>query len=168
MVREGEPFQVGVFDGELDCLEAGLTLVRLKFPSMRPLLVSFPCEEQECLRLLFRGIYGLVTYDRYESELPLAVRRLAGGQYWFPARVVKRWMRVGAERRAAGLGLPLTPREREVMEFLFRRFSNREIAGILRISEKTVKFHVGNILDKLHMTSREELSAKWVLDLGLA
>ncbi|MDA2912518.1 response regulator transcription factor [Acidobacteriia bacterium AH_259_A11_L15] len=166
-VGEGERFQVGVFDGELDCLEAGLTFMRLKFPSMRPLLVSSNCDDKECLRWLFRGMCGLLSYDRYEKELPRAVRHLAVGQFWFPARVVHRWMQVDAARRASALCFPLSSREREVMEFLFRRFSNKETAHILGISERTVKFHVGNILEKLHMNSREELSATWVPNLGL-
>jgi DNA-binding CsgD family transcriptional regulator len=57
--------------------------------------------------------------------------------------------------------IPLTDRERQVMELLLRRMSNREIGTILRISERTVKFHVGNILTKLQVTSRRELSALW-------
>lgn len=167
LVGQRERFQVGVLDGELNCLEAGLTMLRLKFRSMKPLLVSLPCDEQQCLRWLFRGAWGLVTYERYERDLPRAVRRLAGGDFWFPAGVVNRWQRVDAARRTSTLQVPVTSREFEVMEFLFRRLSNKEIAGILRISERTVKFHVGNILDKLHMTSREALWADWIPELGL-
>ena len=69
--------------------------------------------------------------------------------------------------RGSALRLALTPREREVMEFLLRRLSNKEIAEILGISERTVKFHVGNILNKLHVNSRQELSAKSVPYFGL-
>ena len=47
------------------------------------------------------------------------------------------------------------------MELLLRRLSNKEIGSILHISERTVKFHVGNILTKLQVTSRRELSAMW-------
>jgi DNA-binding CsgD family transcriptional regulator len=55
--------------------------------------------------------------------------------------------------------LPLTPRELEVMGFLREgHVSNKEIAVCLRISERTVKFHVGNILSKLRLASRQELT----------
>jgi DNA-binding CsgD family transcriptional regulator len=47
------------------------------------------------------------------------------------------------------------------MELLLRRLSNREIAGTLGITERTAKFHVSNVLEKLHMTSRQDLSLKW-------
>ena len=162
VVGEQESFQVGVFDSEPNSAGPVLTLARLKFPSMRPVLVSSPCSENECLRWLFRGVWGLVSYDRYQEELPQAVLQVAEGHLWFPAPVVLRWMKLDDARRASALQLPLTPREREVMEFLLRRFSNKEIAEILNISERTIKFHVGNILSKLHVDSRQELATRWV------
>jgi DNA-binding NarL/FixJ family response regulator len=162
LAGEGNNFAVGVFDGELSSLEATLTVVRLKFPSMRALLLSFPSDEEACLRWAIRGVWGLVPYERYEQDLPRAIRQLAAGQLWFPPAVVTRWMQLDTARRESALRLPLTRREREVMEFLTRRLSNKEIAGILRISERTVKFHVGNILNKLHVSSRQELSAMWL------
>lgn len=164
---EDQPFQVGVFDAESASVEAVLTLARLKFPAMRPVLVAFPCEENECLRWLFRGVWGLVAYDHYAEELPRAVRQVAGGQFWFPSYVILRWMAIDGARRASALRLTLTPRERQVMEFLLRRFSNKEIAEILNISERTVKFHVSNILSKLQVDSREQLAVRWVPRLGL-
>lgn len=158
LVPDGEPFQVGVFDGELPRLDAALTLARFKFPSMRALLLSSDCDEGECLRWLFRGIWGLVPYERYLEDLPAAVRQLARGQLWFSGDVLTHWMRIDSKQRASAFGVPLTPREREVMDFVVRRLSNKEIANVLRISERTVKFHVGNIFGKLRVHSREELA----------
>ena len=166
LVSDDALFQVGVFDGELASLDAMLTMARLKFSSMRPLLLWSSSDENECLRWLFRGVWGLVTYDRYENELPRAVRHLAEGQLWFPAPVVARWMRMDETHPTSALHLPLTPREREVMDFLLRRLSNKEIATILRIKVSTVKFHVGNIFNKLHVTSRQELCTEWVPRFG--
>ncbi|MBI2956919.1 MAG: helix-turn-helix transcriptional regulator [Acidobacteria bacterium] len=77
-------------------------------------------------------------------------------------------MRIDAARRASALRLSLTKRERQVMEFLLRRFSNKEIAEIIGISERTVKFHVSNILTKLQVNSRDELAAKWVPYFGIS
>lgn len=53
----------------------------------------------------------------------------------------------------------LTDREREVLRSASSGASNREIAGALHISENTVKFHMKNILDKLHLRSRAEVVA---------
>lgn len=166
LVSDNTSPRVGVFDSE-PATEAILTLARLRFTSMRPLLLSHPCDENECLRWLFRGICGVVAYDRYEEELPQAVREVAEEELWFPAAVVTRWMRIDVTTRTSALQLPLTQREREVFEYLLRRFSNKEIADILKISERTVKFHVANVLNKLQVTSRHELAARWVPHLRL-
>lgn len=167
LVSNPDAFQVGVFDSGPTAVEAVLTLARLKFPAMRPVLMSFPCNENECLRWLFRGIWGLVAYDRFEKELPRAVRRVAEGKYWFPAPVVKRWNRIGSARRDSALPEPLTGRENQVLDFLLRRFSNKEIADILNISDSTVKFHVAHVLAKLQLTCRHELPAHWAPYTGL-
>jgi DNA-binding NarL/FixJ family response regulator len=50
----------------------------------------------------------------------------------------------------------LSTREFEVLELLARGCKNREIAQALEIEEVTVRFHVGNILDKLEVRSRTE------------
>jgi DNA-binding NarL/FixJ family response regulator len=161
VVSEGENFLVGVFDGQLTDVEAVLNLARLKCPSMRPLLVSNADNENECLRWIFRGVWGLVPYEACQEQLVRAVHHLAEGQLWFPPNVIERWMQMTSPLSAPWEKVPLTQREREVMELLLRRLSNKEIGAILRISERTVKFHVGNILTKLQLTSRYELSAMW-------
>lgn len=56
---------------------------------------------------------------------------------------------------------PLTPREREVAAFLARARTNRQIAGDLFISERTVESHVRSILTKLGCANRTELMARW-------
>ncbi len=53
----------------------------------------------------------------------------------------------------------LTERELEVLRLLSQGASNREIAAALHISENTVKFHIKNILDKLHLRNRAEVVA---------
>ena len=167
LVRKEDPFQVGVFDSESASVEAVLTMARLRFPVMRPLLMAYPLDESECMRWLFRGAWGMVPFDRYERDLPRAVRRLAEGQLWFPAPVVMRWMRISEARRASAYRISLSKREKQVMELLLRRFSNKEIAEIVGVSERTVKFHVSNVLNKLQVNSREELTAKWVPYFGV-
>jgi two-component system, NarL family, response regulator LiaR len=50
----------------------------------------------------------------------------------------------------------LTPREIDVLKAIAEGLSNREIAGRLSISEKTVKNHINNILSKLHLYDRTQ------------
>ena len=60
----------------------------------------------------------------------------------------------------------LTPREREVVVRVARGMTNRQIAGVLVIAERTADVHVSNILSKLSLTSRAQLAA-WVVRHGL-
>lgn len=159
LVAERDQFDIGVFDGGLPSLDAVLKIARLRQPSMRPLLLWAACDENHCLQWILRGIWGLVPYDRYEHELLRAVRQVADGQLWVPPSVVVRWMQIDAERQASDTDSSLTDREREVVTLLERRLSNKEIASLLRITERTTKFHVGNILGKLNLTSRQGLFA---------
>ena len=58
----------------------------------------------------------------------------------------------------------LTPRELEVLELVTGGLRNKEIAARLGITENTAKFHLKNILEKLHAESRAELAARAVRD----
>ncbi len=162
LVSTEQVFQVGIFDGEAVSVEPLLSITRLRVPFMRPLVLCGPCDGNESIRWLFRGAWGVVTYDRYEEDLACAVRQLAEGLLWFPPSVVARWKQMDGAHRASAHHLSLTHREREVLVFLVRRLSNKEIASILKISEPTVKFHVGNILKKLDVSSRHELSVQLI------
>ncbi len=159
VATDGGSIQVGIFDRESSHFEAAMGLGRLKWPAMRALFLSPACDENHCLQWLFRGIWGVVAFDRYQEELPRAVRAVADGRLWFPAPVVRQWMRTESGRRAAAISPFLTKRECEIAEFLLRRLSNKEIAGMLNISDRTVKFHVTNILAKLQLRSRVELNS---------
>ena len=59
----------------------------------------------------------------------------------------------------------LTEREREVLALVAERKSNKEIAQTLSVSERTVEFHMSNILDKLRLSSRVE-AAVWAKEHG--
>lgn len=69
-------------------------------------------------------------------------------------------------RRAAGILTPLTAREREVLERVANGESNREIARKLGLSEHTVKNHLKNILQKLHLDNRVQL-ARYAYESGI-
>ena len=61
----------------------------------------------------------------------------------------------------------LTERERTVLKLIAKGLANKEIAARLLISKRTVEFHVGNILTKLHVSSRVE-AAVWATTYNLA
>ena len=68
--------------------------------------------------------------------------------------------------KAAGPTQPLSDREREVLQYVARGHTYREIGEQLFIAEKTVENHVRNILGKLHLNRRQEL-VRYALEHGI-
>jgi DNA-binding NarL/FixJ family response regulator len=155
----GEPFEVGVFDCASELVDVVLADARRRSPSMHALVLADSIDGNQCLRWLLTGVRGVVTYDQIEAQLTRAIRHLAQDQIWFPAQVALRWMLM--EPGAAPSSLPggLTRRETEIVRLLSSRLSNKEIAGLLNVSERTMKFHATNICSKLRIDSRQELSS---------
>ncbi len=91
------------------------------------------------------------------TELVRAIRAVHRGESAFDPRsagVVVRWMR-GSQRPGAA-ACDITPREREILCLLARGLSNVAIGQRLYISAATVKFHVGNVMQKLGVRRRAE------------
>jgi DNA-binding NarL/FixJ family response regulator len=155
----GEPFEVGIFDCASEFVDVVVADARRCSPSMHALVLADSIDENQCLRWILSGVRGVVTYDQIEAQLTRAIRHLAQDQIWFPAQVALRWMLM--EPGAAPSSLPggLTRRETEIVRLLSSRLSNKEIAGLLNVSERTVKFHATNIYSKLKIGSRQELSS---------
>jgi two-component system NarL family response regulator len=115
---------------------------------------------EEMLRLFYCGIDGFVELHRtWQAELPLAIHSILYGQLWVPPEVLLAFVRQAKSVLDTQLlpGHSLTAREGQVLQLLMRRLTNREIAIALGISERTVKFHVSNILSKLQLEDRRGL-----------
>lgn len=153
-----------VFDGWYlhDQLTELTRLLRVRCPGSKflSLAPAEVCDSAEMLRLLYAGIDGVVRVEgNWQEEILLAIRGIMGGNLWFPRPVVAEYVRntnLLLDKRLRR-DLSLTARETEVLELMIRRFSNKEIAGALRISERTVKYHVSNVLLKLSAENRRSL-----------
>jgi len=110
--------------------------------------------------LFYWGIEGMVIIDEnWKSELPKAVMALLANRLWIPPEILLDFgknMRMLLDRQLLP-GQSLTARESQVLQLLFRRLTNKEIACDLNISERTAKFHVCNLLNKLGLESRKDL-----------
>jgi NarL family two-component system response regulator LiaR len=110
------------------------------------------------MMLLFNwGIDGFVTLQKkWKTELPKAAVALLQGRPWVPSGVLLAFvkqMKALLDRQLLA-GQSLTAREGQVLQLLFRRLTNKEIAHQLNISERTAKFHVSNVLSKLGLENR--------------
>lgn len=89
----------------------------------------------------------------------LAVREVAAGGFWVSRALLSRFVDSAIARRPRFVSAAshLSRREREVHELLMENFSNKEIASRLNMSERTVKFHVSNLLNKHGARRRADL-----------
>ncbi len=118
------------------------------------------CDESEMMLLFNWGIDGFVTlHKKWKTELPKAAVALLRGRPWVPPEVLLAFvkqMKALLDRQLLA-GQSLTAREGQVLQLLFRRLTNKEIAYQLNISERTAKFHVSNVLRKLGIENRRNL-----------
>lgn len=125
-------------------------------------------DDESIFRALDAGARGYLTKDADRHELAAAIRSAAAGQSVLDRTVQQRLVR-GASRtsaaedarvEASGPGLnQLTAREREVLARMAEGLSNREIAGVLFVSESTVKTHINNVFAKLALRDRAQAVA---------
>ncbi|MEV7188387.1 response regulator transcription factor [Kitasatospora sp. NPDC093102] len=126
------------------------------------ILLVRPGDPDRMLDYLRAGARGLVLRDGPESDMVHAVRAVAAGNALISppitAEVVTEMARrlPGPPLHTPPLLHLLTPREQEVLTLIAGGLSNAEMAAELHLSEKTVKFHVSNVLGKLRVRSRAQ------------
>ncbi len=101
------------------------------------------------------GAEGFALKTESPRQTVEAIRQVASGHLVYP-RAAQRWL---AMRRGKPPGHDLSPREWEVLEHVARGLTNAEIAAALTVSENTVRFHLKNIFEKLHVSNRTEAAA---------
>jgi DNA-binding NarL/FixJ family response regulator len=149
---------------ELNGLEAAERLRRER-PEVRIVLLSMHADEAYVGRALGIGASGYVLKSGDATELEQAIRIAArGGSYLSPP--VSRVATAGGLPDGAGK-LPLTPRQREIVQLIAEGNSTREIAGKLHVSVKTVETHRANLMRRLGIHDVPGL-VRYAIRTGLA
>ena len=149
-------------------LQAALELSRRK-PEMRVLILSMHDNEQYFFEALKAGASGYVLKSAANRDLIEACRATMRGEPFIYPPAASALVRDYLDRASRGEVTPtdpLTPREQEVIKQIAEGLSSEEIAGILVISKKTVDRHRANILEKLGMRNRVELT-RYAIKRGL-
>lgn len=132
------------------------------YPEARLIVVAEKFDDAESYSLLQLGAKGLLTYEDSEDQLPRALPLVANGGFWVPRAVLSGFVDSilnGSHNRRPKLdtSADLSRREQEVLSALLENLANKEIASRLNISERTVKFHVSNLLSKFGVRRRADL-----------
>ena len=138
-------------------------------PEMRILILSMHENEQFFFEALKAGASGYILKSVVDRDLVEACRAAMRGEPFIYPAAVKALTKEYLERAREGGRLkedPLTPRESEIVKLIGEGNTSREIAETLVISEKTVERHRANILEKLGMRDRVDIT-RYAIRRGL-
>jgi DNA-binding NarL/FixJ family response regulator len=141
--------------------------IATSMPNTRFLALSVSDAAEDVITLIRAGARGYVTKTISADDLAGAINRVAEGDVVFSPRLAGFVLDAFRDAQVAPSVDPdfdqLTPREREVLRLLARGYAYKEIAAELFISIKTVETHASNVLRKLQLSSRHQLT-RWAAD----
>jgi DNA-binding NarL/FixJ family response regulator len=147
--------------------KAVIESVHATHPDVRFLALSVSDAAEDVIGVIRAGARGYVTKTISGPDLATAVRRVADGDAVFSPRLAGFVLDAFSQRADVQVRDPeldlLTAREREVLRLLARGYAYKEIAAELFISIKTVETHASNVLRKLQLSNRHELT-RWATD----
>jgi two-component system response regulator NreC len=130
-------------------------------PNTAIVILSMHSDEGYVLRALKAGAKGYLLKDSAEGDLIEAIKAVHEGKTFFSPEIskmlVEDYVREIRTRGAEDSYDLLTPREREILQLLAERKSNKEIAAALNLSPYTVETHRRNLQEKLNLHSLAEL-----------
>ncbi|MEO8687539.1 MAG: response regulator transcription factor [Solirubrobacteraceae bacterium] len=138
-------------------------------PDIRLLMLSMHDNEEYLFEALRAGAAGYVLKSAVDRDLVEACRATLRGETFLYPDAVTALVRTHLERSEADGDAafdPLTPRESEVVKLVAEGMTTREIAETLVISPKTVERHRSNVLEKLGMRDRVDLT-RYAIRRGL-
>ena len=145
----------------------GLRVVKECAAVTRIVMLTVSEQERDLLDAVAAGAVGYLVKSTPGPELRAAILRAARGEPVFSAHLAS--LVLGEFRRMAKQSSgenPLSEREREVLQLVARGYPYKEIGERLFISAKTVENHVRNILNKLHLSRKQEL-IRYALEHGI-
>lgn len=134
--------------------------IKARWPSARVVMLTAVQDDETVLESIQAGADGYLTKDRAVEEVVAAVRAARAGETLLPRSVI-----IGIAQRVADAQErhserpaiePLTPRELEVLRALAGGLAMPDICDHLVISRNTLRTHVQNIMNKLHVHSKLE------------
>lgn len=145
---------------KLSGLEA-LARIKAAAPDTRVVMLTISDAGRDVFEAVKLGAHGYVLKNAAPEELFLVLRGVARGEAAISGALAAKILQ-DIEARPAASAAPatrLSERENQVLRLVAQGLTNKDIASNLGIAENTVKNHLRNILDKLHLDNRVQLAA---------
>ena len=137
--------------------------IAAELPDVRVVVLTASEDDADLFEAVKSGAQGYLSKNLEASSLFASLAQVVAGEPAFSPLLARKVLGEFARQASSPPPeeiQPLTEREREVLELLVRGVtSNRELAERLTVSENTVKYHLRNILDKLHLQNRAQVIA---------
>jgi two-component system NarL family response regulator len=136
--------------------------IKRENPHIGVVVLTMYAEEEYIFDLVKAGATGYLLKDADSSQIVKAIRAIADGESLIHPSVASKILNefsllaAGKGRKPGRIEHDLTDREITVLELVAEGKTNKEIANVLELSEKTVKNHVRNIFHKLHVYDRTQ------------
>jgi DNA-binding NarL/FixJ family response regulator len=145
--------------------EALVAAIQARRPESHLLFVAEKFDKASAFGLLHLGAKGLLSYPEARGQLPRALKAVSNGGFWVPRALLSSFvdsiLHGRPKGRRSNWSARLSPREIQVLDLLLDNLSNKEIASKMKIAERTVKFHVSNVLTKFGVHRRADLILLW-------
>lgn len=142
--------------------------IRQEKPTAHILVLTSFAEDDKVFPAIKAGALGYLLKDSSPNELLQAIRETSRGESSLHPTIARKLIReLSQPSNLPPAAEPLTEREVEVLKLVALGLPNQEIAEKLSLSERTVRSHVSNILDKLHLANRTQ-AALYAVREGLA
>jgi DNA-binding NarL/FixJ family response regulator len=175
LANSPETISLALFDLRMPGMEspANLGAVRECYPHLRVAVVSASRRRQDVLMALDAGVHGYIAKSFEPAELVRALQAVISGDIFVPAFLAdlpaagedtrSRTAPASSADPIGAAGLPISPRQRQVLNLLVKGYSNKQIAGELTLGEGTVKVHVAALLRHLGVSNRAAAAATGAL-----
>lgn len=137
--------------------------LKAKLPGTQILMITVYGDGERVFQALQAGASGYLLKRTSPEELVAAIKDVYAGGAPMTSEIARKV--VETFRRPAPatvMGAALTERESEVLTLLAQGYANKEIAARLALSYETVRTHLKNIYEKLHVRSRTEAAARYL------
>lgn len=140
---------------QMDGLEA-TRLIKLEMPATKIVILTVSDDDENLFEAVKSGAHGYLLKNMPSQQFFETLTGVANGDAPIQRGLAEKILNEFAERARAE---ELTDREKQVLSLVAEGATNRDIASRLNVSENTIKFHLKNILEKLHLRNRAQAAA---------
>ncbi len=138
-------------------------LIKAEMPQVKIIILTVSDDEEDLFEAIKSGAEGYllknIRADEFLALLSGVVRGEAAISPLLATRIIEEFSRQMKGAATAASESEITDRETEVLKLVTMGSSNKEIASDLNITENTVKYHLRNIMQKLHLRNRAQVAA---------